>query len=71
MYAYSYENATVWTLPKGHSIRFTSKRNLATGLVLKVPYFWTSNDHIVVLNVPQYLINFHCRFSAIRLKTVE
>ena len=27
-------------------------RNLAQGLVPKVPYFWTSNDQIVVLNVP-------------------
>ena len=27
-------------------------RNLAQGLIPKVPYFWTSSDHLVVLKVP-------------------
>ena len=27
-------------------------RNLAQGLVPKVPYFWASNDQIVVLKAP-------------------
>ena len=31
---------------------FNFTRNLVQGLVPKVPYFWTSNGQIVVLEVP-------------------
>ena len=42
-------------------------RNLARGLVPKVPYFWTSNYQILVLKVPEQFLNFQRTISAIKM----
>ena len=34
------------------SVTYFVKRNLAQGLVLKVPYFWVKFYHIVALKIP-------------------